>query len=75
MTNADTPCPNQEIQKIGGLGWKSKIAAGWATDGEIMDGVIIRDKTGREYHLTAMSGRDQLFNRLIAAGDHIWESW
>ncbi|KAM7183151.1 Protein of unknown function (DUF3292) domain containing protein [Naviculisporaceae sp. PSN 640] len=64
-----------EIQKIGGLGWKSKILVGWAMDGEITDGLIIRDEAGTEYHLTAISFRDELFNRLVAIGQQAWESW
>ncbi|KAK3385500.1 hypothetical protein B0H63DRAFT_473032 [Podospora didyma] len=65
-----------EIQKTGGLGWKSKILVGWATDeADIMDGVIIRDKAGHEYHLTAIPLRDALFNRLISVGGQMWESW
>ncbi|KAK3319406.1 hypothetical protein B0H66DRAFT_268337 [Apodospora peruviana] len=65
----------KEIQKTGGLGWKSKILVGWATDGEITDGIIIRDGTGKEYHITAITLRDELFNRLVAIGDQMWESW
>ncbi|KAM7212518.1 Protein of unknown function (DUF3292) domain containing protein [Rhypophila decipiens] len=64
-----------EMQKIGGLGWKSKILVGWAMDGEITDGIVIRDRAGTEYHLTAISFRDELFNRLVAIGGQMWESW
>lgn len=63
------------MQKIGGLGWKSKILVGWATDGEITDGIIVRDPTGKEHHLTAIPARDELFNRLIAIGGQMWEAW
>lgn len=65
----------QELQKIGGLGWKTKIAVAWATDAEINDGIILRDEQGNEYHLTAIPERDALFNRLVAIGDQIWEAW
>jgi hypothetical protein len=57
------------------LGWKSKIIVSWATDKEIADGIIIRDKEGREYHITAIALRDPLFNRLIAVGEQMWASW
>ncbi|KAF6812947.1 hypothetical protein CPLU01_14777 [Colletotrichum plurivorum] len=65
----------EEIQKVGGLGWKSKIFVGWATDREIADGLIIRDSLGKEYHLTAILTRDELFNRLVAMGNQMWEAW
>ncbi|KAK1833660.1 hypothetical protein QBC39DRAFT_44910 [Podospora conica] len=64
-----------ELQKIGGLGWKTKIAVAWATDAEINDGIILRDGEGKEYHLTAIPERDALFNRLVAIGEQIWEAW
>lgn len=48
---------------------------GWATDGEVMDGLILRDREGRELHLTALKGRDELFNRLVAVGGQVWEAW
>ncbi|ROT38134.1 hypothetical protein SODALDRAFT_333903 [Sodiomyces alkalinus F11] len=65
----------EELQKVGGLGWKSKIVVGWATNREIADGLIIRDKMGGERHLTAILTRDQLFNRLVAIGSQMWEAW
>ncbi|KAL0934531.1 uncharacterized protein CTRU02_211330 [Colletotrichum truncatum] len=64
-----------EIRKVGGLGWKSKIFVGWATDREIADGLIITDTLGKEYHLTAILERDELFNRLVAMGSQMWEAW
>ncbi|KAH8819104.1 hypothetical protein F5884DRAFT_759469 [Xylogone sp. PMI_703] len=65
----------QEIKKIGGLGWKSKLVVGWATDREIADGLLIIDKAGNKKQLTAIALRDELFNRLIALGAQMWESW
>ena len=64
-----------ELRKVGGLGWKSKIIVGWSMGREIVDGIIIRTKQGDEFHLTAISMRDDLFNRLIAMGNQMWESW
>jgi hypothetical protein len=64
-----------EIRKVGGLSWKSKIVVGWATDREIANGVLVRDVSGREVHLTALSMRDELFNRLVAMGSQMWEAW
>ncbi|KAK0638455.1 hypothetical protein B0T16DRAFT_381496 [Cercophora newfieldiana] len=64
-----------EIQKIGGLGWKTKIAVSWATEDEITDGILIKGTMGHEVHLTAMPSRDQLFNRLVAIGGQIWGEW
>jgi hypothetical protein len=48
---------------------------GWATDKDIADGIIVRDEQGRELHLTAIALRDEFFNRLIAIGGQMWESW
>ncbi|KAI9155507.1 hypothetical protein HJFPF1_08091 [Paramyrothecium foliicola] len=63
----------EEVQKIGGLGWKSKIIVGWAMERQIMDGLLVRTKTGKEFHLTAIVMRDELFNRLISIGTQMWE--
>lgn len=65
----------QEIQKLGGLGWKSKIVVGWATNREVADSLLIKDDIGNEYHLTAIETRDELFNRLVAMGSQMWETW
>ncbi|KAL6405906.1 hypothetical protein AUP68_10790 [Ilyonectria robusta] len=62
-----------ELQKLGGLGWKSKMIVGWATGREIVDGLTIKAEDGRELHLTAVVMRDQLFNRLISIGNQMWE--
>ncbi|KAM0335032.1 hypothetical protein ACHAQA_000066 [Verticillium albo-atrum] len=64
-----------EIQKLGGLGWKSKIVVGWATNREVADSLLIKDSTGGDYHLTAIETRDELFNRLAAMGSQMWEAW
>ena len=65
----------QEIKKVGGLGWKTKLVVGWATDREIADGLLIVDKDGNQKQLTAISLREELFNRLIALGKQMWEAW
>ncbi|KAF5010457.1 hypothetical protein FDECE_3392 [Fusarium decemcellulare] len=64
-----------ELKKMGGLGWKSKIIVGWAMGSEIVDGLMVRTKDGKEHHLTAVIMRDQLFNRLISMGHQMWEAW
>lgn len=64
-----------ELKKIGGLGWKSKIVVAWALDKQIVDGLVIQTKRGDEFHLTAIMVRDELFNRLIAMGNQMWEAW
>ncbi|WYZ43378.1 hypothetical protein EsH8_VI_001077 [Colletotrichum jinshuiense] len=64
-----------EIRKLGGLGWKSKIFVGWATNREIADGLVVTDTLGQEHHLTAIISRDELFNRLVAIGSQMWEAW
>ncbi|GJN73483.1 hypothetical protein PLICBS_007561 [Purpureocillium lilacinum] len=65
----------QELNKVGGLGWKSKIVVGWALEKEVVDGLVVRTKAGDEFHLTAITVRDELFNRLIAMGSQMWELW
>ncbi|PNP45527.1 hypothetical protein TGAMA5MH_02750 [Trichoderma gamsii] len=64
----------RQLKKVGGLGWKSKIVVGWATQREVVDGLVVRTKDGKEYHLTAVVVRDELFNRLIAMGHQMWEA-
>ncbi|KAA8564288.1 hypothetical protein EYC84_011232 [Monilinia fructicola] len=64
-----------EIKKVGGLGWKTKLVVGWATSREIADGILIIDKAGEQKQLTAISLREELFNRLISMGAQMWEAW
>lgn len=64
-----------ELRKMGGLGWKSKLIVGWVMDSEIVDGLNIKTRDGKEYRLTAIVERNQLFNRLIAMGHQMWEVW
>lgn len=64
-----------ELKKVGGLGWKSKIVVGWAMGSEIVDGLLIEAAGGEAMHLTAISMRDELFNRLISMGGQMWEAW
>jgi hypothetical protein len=66
---------SQEIKKVGGLGWKAKMVVGWATDREIADGILIIDKNGDQKLLTAIALREELFNRLVAMGHHMWDAW
>ncbi|TFB01832.1 hypothetical protein CCMA1212_006529 [Trichoderma ghanense] len=63
-----------QLRKVGGLGWKSKILVGWAMGREVVDGLVVRTKDGKEHHLTAITMRDELFNRLIAMGHQMWEA-
>lgn len=65
----------QEIKKVGGLGWKSKLVVGWATSREIADGLLVIDKAGDRKQLTAIALREELFNRLISMGAQMWEAW
>lgn len=63
-----------QLKKVGGLGWKTKILVGWAMEREVVDGLVVRTKDGIEHHLTAITMRDELFNRLIAMGHQMWEA-
>lgn len=65
----------QEMRKIGGYGWKAKMIIGWATEREVLDGLEITDDKGQKVLLTTIRGRDELFNRLIAMGSHVWEAY
>lgn len=51
------------------------MVVGWATEKEIVDGIVIVDKEGNERHLTAIQLREELFNRLVAMGPQMWEAW
>ncbi|CAL1694124.1 unnamed protein product [Somion occarium] len=64
-----------EMRKVGGFGWKAKMVVGWALGKEVVDGLEVTDKEGSKWVLTAIRGRDELFNRLIAMGEHRWESY
>ena len=64
-----------ELKKVGGLGWKGRLIVGWATDREIKDSISIIDKAGHEYKSTALAERDELFNRLVAMGQQVWEAY
>lgn len=61
------------LRKVGGYGWKSKMIIGYALKREVVDGLGIDDEDGKTWYLTAIKGRDELFNRLIAVGGHKWE--
>ena len=63
-----------ELRKMGGFGWKGKLVIGWAMQREVVDGLEIVDALGNRHTLTAIKGRDELFNRLIAIGGQKWES-
>lgn len=65
-----------EMRKTGGLGWKGKLVVGWAIGGkEVVDGLLLVVKDGQRFQLTAMSARNQLFDRLIAIDEQVWESY
>jgi hypothetical protein len=59
------------------MGWKGKLVAGWAVGGkQVVDGIVVSGKGVQEpYQLTAMSKRDELFNRLVAIDGQVWTSF
>ncbi|ODM14974.1 hypothetical protein SI65_09726 [Aspergillus cristatus] len=67
----------REMRKTGGLGWKGKLVVGWAVGSkEVVDGLLlIGREPGQRYQLTAMATRNQLFDRLIAIGGQVWQSY
>lgn len=62
-----------EMRKMGGLGWKSKAVVGGVLGWRVTDGLVVTLRDGTERHLTAVTRRDELFNRLVALGGHKWE--
>ncbi|EAW09845.1 DUF3292 domain-containing protein [Aspergillus clavatus NRRL 1] len=66
-----------EMRKIGGMGWKGKLVAGWAVGGkEVVDGLVITGtRLDEAYQLTALTTRNELFNRLVAIDGQVWESF
>ena len=61
------------LKKVGGFAWPSKMVIGWSLQKQIVDGLVIETEKGAEYHLTAVLIRDEIFNRLIALGDQMWQ--
>ena len=66
----------RSLKKLGGIGWKSKLVVGWAMGSkEVIDGLLIVGKDPEQsFQLTAMSTRNQLFNRLLAINGQVWVS-
>ncbi|EPS38100.1 hypothetical protein H072_8160 [Dactylellina haptotyla CBS 200.50] len=65
----------KEVRKLGGLGWKGKLLVGWALNKTVTDGLEIIDRRGNKFVCTAITLREELFNRLISMGTQKWESW
>ncbi|KAI0328422.1 hypothetical protein GY45DRAFT_1347169 [Cubamyces sp. BRFM 1775] len=61
------------LRKLGGFGWKGRLVVGWATGRDVVDGLEIVDRWGGRKVFTAIRGRDELFNRLLAMGKQSWE--
>ncbi|KJZ70712.1 hypothetical protein HIM_09896 [Hirsutella minnesotensis 3608] len=64
-----------ELHKVDGLEWKSKFAVGAVLGWPVADGLLVKTRKGKEYHLTAAQSRDALFNLLISVGDQLWETF
>lgn len=60
----------QELKKLGGLGWKTKLVVGGLLGMEVIDGLSLVTPDG-ETTLTALPRRDELFNRLIALSQNV----
>lgn len=60
----------EELKKLGGLGWKTKLVVGGLLGMEVIDGLTLVTPEG-ETVLTALSRRDELFNRLIALSQNV----
>ncbi|KAJ6003855.1 hypothetical protein N7540_013137 [Penicillium herquei] len=46
----------------------------FSSDQKLLASLEIEDKEGKTWRLTVMPERDELFNRLVAAGDQRWEN-
>jgi hypothetical protein len=64
-----------ELRKHSGYGFKSKLVAGWGVGRRLNDSLGITERGGETYAVTALPRRDELFNRLVAAGTQRWEIW
>lgn len=51
-----------------------KKMAAWAHEKDMLGSIEIEDIYGQIKIFTAMSERDELFNRLVAVGPHRWEN-
>lgn len=60
----------EELKKLGGLGWKTKLVVGGLLGMEVIDGLTLVTPEG-ETVLTALPRRDELFNRLIALSQNV----
>jgi hypothetical protein len=60
----------EELKKLGGLGWKTKLVVGGLLGMEVIDGLTLVTPDG-ETVLTALPRRDELFNRLIALSQNV----
>ena len=65
----------EEVKKVGGVGWKGRLVVGWATQREVKDGIEIVVRGGVRWKVTALRERNELFNRLVALGGQVWESY
>ncbi|KAI0821958.1 hypothetical protein BC628DRAFT_1328213 [Trametes gibbosa] len=61
------------LRKMGGFGWKGRLLVGWATGRDVVDGLEVVDRWGGRRVVTAIRGRDELFNRLVAMPTLSWE--
>ena len=64
------------LGKVAALGWKSRMAAGWAVGAELGTGIELVNAEGQKFTFSAVLRRDELFNRLIAiVKGAAWESY
>jgi hypothetical protein len=61
----------EELKKLGGLGWKSKLLVGGVLGMEVIDALSIINRHGETTTITALPRRDELFNRLIALSQNV----
>ena len=59
------------VNKYSGYGAKAKLLAGWALEGEIIDGLEVVDSEDCSTVVTSIPHRDALLNRICAIGGQI----
>ena len=62
-----------DISKVDGMSFKTKHFVQWALDKKSVMGLKLTMSTGQCHHLDPVVRRDEVFNRLIAMGNQIWE--
>lgn len=64
-----------DLSKIKGMNPKKGEIVRWALDKELIDGLILTTTDGKSYQLGEVFKRNEVFNRLVAIGNQMWEMY